>query len=117
MVIRLCLEPGCPNEATHRGRCHLHAKQAGYRARLRKPRYDVYGSKRWRALRKRVLFEEPLCRVCGRAADHVDHIIPLDRGGEPFARANTQPLCRSCHGKKSRADDQGRVATGEAVKR
>jgi 5-methylcytosine-specific restriction protein A len=47
-----------------------------------------------------VLREEPMCRSCGGAASQVDHIIPLSRGGTND-RANLQPLCHSCHSRKT----------------
>jgi 5-methylcytosine-specific restriction endonuclease McrA len=34
----------------------------------------------------------------------VDHIIPLDQGGAPFAFENTKPMCKSCHGRKTRTE-------------
>lgn len=57
----------------------------------------------WRRWRLMVLREEPLCRVCGDAADQVDHITPLSRGGTD-ERSNLQSLCASCHSKKTSAD-------------
>lgn len=58
--------------------------------------------------RERRLRAEPLCRHCKaqgvtRAAEVIDHIIPLAHGGTDDD-ANTQPLCRSCHEEKTRAD-------------
>ena len=47
-----------------------------------------------------VLREEPMCRACGGAASQVDHIMPLSRGGTND-RANLQPLCHSCHSRKT----------------
>jgi 5-methylcytosine-specific restriction endonuclease McrA len=34
-------------------------------------------------------------------AEHVDHVRPLGMGGERFDPANLQPLCRSCHSRKT----------------
>jgi 5-methylcytosine-specific restriction endonuclease McrA len=50
----------------------------------------------WRALRRRVLAEEPVCQVpgCGRLSTEVDHIVPLAAGGAPLDRANLQGLCQ-----------------------
>ena len=45
------------------------------------------------------------CRSCGRAGKlECDHIVPLRRGGDPWAVENLQALCRSCHVEKSRGD-------------
>ena len=47
-----------------------------------------------------------LCRECGRAGRlEVDHIIPLDKGGEPWEAANCQSLCRGCHIEKTAAEN------------
>lgn len=53
------------------------------------------------ALRKRRLRAEPLCRMCmeeGRvaAAEEVDHIVPLHRGGTD-TDDNCRSLCREHH--------------------
>jgi 5-methylcytosine-specific restriction endonuclease McrA len=63
-----------------------------------------YLSKRWKITRRRVLFNEPLCRNCDRLATDVDHVKPLAEGGDPYAMDNLQPLCQRCHGKKTRAE-------------
>jgi len=34
-------------------------------------------------------------------AVHVDHVRPLNMGGEKFDPANLQPLCQSCHSRKT----------------
>lgn len=36
--------------------------------------YHAYRSKRWRILRRRKLFEDPLCERCGAIAAEVHHI-------------------------------------------
>ena len=46
-------------------------------------------------MRARVLAEEPICAIvgCGWPSTHVDHIVPLARGGDPFNRTNLQGMC------------------------
>jgi 5-methylcytosine-specific restriction protein A len=61
---------------------------------------------KWRKARAQVLREEPVCRVCGAPSEEVDHIIPLQAGGDPYARANLQGLC-----KRHNASKGARVAT------
>lgn len=82
-----------------------------------------YG-RRWAAVRRRFLAEHPLCRLCAEhglveAAVDVDHITP--HGGDNellFAFDNLQPLCKACHGRKTRAEARaareggGRISGG-----
>jgi len=103
--ISLCAVPTCPKPAVRRGRCAEHLREQG--RTTRSVGWHLYRTKRWRMLRKRVLFEQPLCAgwpeetECHRIATDVDHIVPLDQGGAPYARANVQALCPTCHGRKT----------------
>jgi 5-methylcytosine-specific restriction protein A len=81
----------------------------------RKKTYGGTKDKRWvgRKLanwRKLILSAEPLCRHCavkGRisVATEVDHIKPLESGGD-YSIDNAQPLCHECHVIKT-AKDRG----------
>ena len=64
----------------------------------RSERQAVYVSKRWRRLRRSVLASSRRrCAICGRAGRlEVDHLIPMFDGGETWAIANLQALCRGC---------------------
>jgi 5-methylcytosine-specific restriction enzyme A len=67
---------------------------------------EIYNSNRWRKLRLLVLNEEPLCRTCKSegqvvAGAVVDHITPINEGGDPYDRNNLQALCHKCHNSKS----------------
>lgn len=66
---------------------------------------DFYQSREWKALRDRVRLEEPLCRVCGRLTNHVDHVIPRKDGGTD-TRDNLQGLCQECHNRKTTVERQ-----------
>lgn len=106
MPTRLCSTPRCPDPATYRGRCQRHAKQRNKDTHRNR---SVYNSKRWQILRRRVLFDQPLCpgldgQGCGEIAEQVDHIVAIEHGGKPFDRANLQGLCASCHGKKTKRE-------------
>jgi 5-methylcytosine-specific restriction protein A len=65
---------------------------------------------RWEKVRRMHLANEPLCRMCGRLADLVDHIQPIRDGGERLDDANLQSLCRSCHDRKTGDDVRRRRA-------
>ena len=104
MPRRLCSTPGCAAAPTYRGRCQTHAKRTEQQRNLsRADKRRVYNSKRWQQLRKRVLFEQPLCE-CGEIAVDVDHITSLEAGGQPFSKANVRGMCKSCHAKKTKQE-------------
>ena len=70
------------------------------------PNKKFYQSKRWRNHRKLFLQLHPLCVECEkkgiiRPAKVVDHIVRINDGGDPFDYSNLQPMCSSCHNKKS----------------
>jgi len=50
-----------------------------------------------------------MCKKVGRKvpANHIDHIIPISRGGAPLDLANLQSLCLSCHNRKTNMMDRG----------
>lgn len=103
MPIRLCLEAKCREQARYRGRCSAHARD---RERVTHLNRAFYNSKRWQITRRKVLFDQPLCE-CGQIASDVDHIRPIEAGGNPWARWNLQGLCKSCHGRKTRMEQVG----------
>jgi 5-methylcytosine-specific restriction endonuclease McrA len=69
-----------------------------------------YCDKAHRAWRQAVLTRDAWqCQACGRVCGdrreaHADHIVPLSRGGERYSVANGQCLCVSCHGRKTRGE-------------
>lgn len=62
---------------------------------------------RWHKYRNWFLARNPLCEVCGRAAEMVDHIIPPKDKHDPlfYDDANHQALCWDDHRRKHRRDD------------
>lgn len=104
MPTRLCSDysqgHGCANPATYRGYCTTHAQQRNRETHTNK---SIYNSKRWAVLRRSVLFNHPLC-ACGEIATDVHHIKDIDKGGDPWSRANLMALCHPCHSKITRRD-------------
>jgi 5-methylcytosine-specific restriction endonuclease McrA len=109
MPVRLCLEPGCPNTATGKGRCDEHRREREReRSARRRANPDqaraivVYHSKRWLVLRRHVLNRDPICRMCDeRLSCEVDHIRPMSEGGAEYDPKNLAGLCTDCHRRKS----------------
>lgn len=64
-----------------------------------------YGTQ-WQKVRRNILMTHPLCTQCGQPADDVDHIIAISRGGAVLDADNLQPLCRSCHNRKTRRESR-----------
>lgn len=74
-----------------------------------------YGSK-WRAAREEYLAAHPICATpeCGAAATVVDHVKPHKGDMALFwHRPNWQPLCATCHNRKTARRDG---AFGRTVK-
>lgn len=61
----------------------------------------------WKAARRAVLDAAGWrCAECGRAGRlEVDHKLRIRDGGPELDRRNLQPLCRSCHIAKTRAEN------------
>ena len=73
-------------------------------------------SRRWARVRRVVLDRDGWrCRACGRYGNEVDHVIPLERGGEPFATENLQALCRTCHIEKTAAENSRAPTAAESA--
>ena len=67
----------------------------------------------WTKLSRAYRMEFPFCQMCldeGRATNGnlVDHIVPLDQGGERLEKSNLQTLCYSCHATKTHQDKKAR---------
>ena len=50
-------------------------------------------------LRSRVAFYGNRCAYCGGPYEHLDHVIPVSRGGSNWP-ANLRPACAKCNGMK-----------------
>jgi 5-methylcytosine-specific restriction endonuclease McrA len=96
--------PGSPGEDLMRRPCTrcgtpFESEPTGGRPRTRcdscRSSHARIDGTKWRALRRRVLAEEPTCAVdgCLMPSSQVDHVVPLARGGPELDRANLQGLC------------------------
>lgn len=76
----------------------------------------VYRSPRWRHLRTKYLAEHPTCNAprCFALAEDVDHVTPIEDGGEPWNEQNLQALCHACHSRKTARDVAARRARERA---
>ena len=75
-------------------------------------RHTRIDRRRWARLRRQVFRRDGWrCRACGRAGRlECDHVTPLDAGGDPYALANLQALCRGCHIAKTERENRARAA-------
>jgi 5-methylcytosine-specific restriction protein A len=103
-----CRHPGCP-ALTHNAYCEDHTNQQEHkRSSAGKRGYDY----RWRQARQERLQQEPICVMCAKEGRVtlsvvVDHIVPHRGVKELFwDQSNWQALCKPCHDRKTRTQDQ-----------
>lgn len=110
-----CRHPGCAALIDTTGYCPQHQQDyrqwdSPKRARARRQARGLSTStKLWKAIRRNVLTDQPLCVMCERIgrireAVAVDHI---DGDSSNNKRSNLQPLCVSCHSRKTARFDGG----------
>jgi len=87
---RACPFPGCPH--------YLPCAEHRAAPRVQHSYDQVLSTPAWRALRDRVLAEEPVCHWCGTNRSTVgDHVVALADGGAPLDRANVVGACNGCN--------------------
>lgn len=70
-----------------------------------------YATKAWRDLRRAKLSAKPVCEACEKRgvvvlAKAVDHVVAINKGGEPFPPlTGLMALCEPCHNAKTNAVD------------
>ena len=74
--------------------------------------------RQWRKVRLQMLDRDSWrCQKCGKTGRlEVDHIKPLEDGGEMYDARNLRSLCRFCHFDKSRSERRGRETDPEVAK-
>ena len=111
-----CRHPGCGAVLVKPGYCDTHRKAVHRDYGRARRGFDVevgfYASAQWRAVRAAFLRTHPTCRACeakGRLTPAVvaDHVQPLKVGGARLDVANLQPLCISCHNRKTASERAG----------
>lgn len=110
---RPCAVSSCKEFASHRGYCEKHQDKVKVNDKLRGTAHQRgYGSA-WNKARDQFLNENPLCCDCRKRgyivpASVVDHIIPHKGDKALFwNEQNWQPLCESCHNRKTATEDRG----------
>jgi len=98
-----CAQPGCKELVYSGGRCTQHRLP---RKPISSPKPRIYDLARWDAVRISVFRVEPWCKACELEGKYtrsmeIDHIVPIEAGGDPWARTNLQALCKSCHSRKT----------------
>lgn len=58
------------------------------------------GGRQWYRMRAILERDHHTCQYCGQHATHVDHIIPLARGGHPTHPDNLTAACQRCNLRK-----------------
>ena len=77
--------------------------------RLKSKKMADYLSQRWRRLSLNIRRRRRFCELClaenrykqGRL---VDHIVPVNLGGDMWDIKNLQVLCQQCHNEKTKID-------------
>lgn len=75
-------------------------------------------ARHWARVRRQVFERDSWrCVRCGRPGRlECDHIVPLDRGGDPWDMANLQTLCRRpCHAEKTARENRRESTPAEAA--
>ena len=73
---------------------------------------NVYNSSKWRKFSKAYKERNPLCVKCQEKGitsktEVTDHIERVNTGGDIYSLDNLQPLCKSCHNRKSGREAHG----------
>lgn len=108
MKTKVCKKNGCMRTALDgKDYCGRHTDLEGKRRvftqRGKSGKYHkLYESALWRRTSKEFLKKYPVCFICGKPARIADHIVPHRGNIELFYdESNLQPMCWSCHSRKT----------------
>lgn len=107
---RVCSRQGCIKLINGRGSlCAEHERQARIQrdANNRRPNTRQSYGPEWPRTSKEYLAAHPWCRICGKRAQHTDHIIAVANGGAILDWSNLQSLCKQHHSQKTARQDGG----------
>jgi 5-methylcytosine-specific restriction protein A len=97
--LKPCTFPGC-SRLVERDCCDLHARSKRSFYKAQDENRGFYSSVKWQRLRGWFIRRNPVCVLCLRPAEVVDHILAIKDGGEALSDANLQSLCNRCHQRK-----------------
>ena len=97
--LKPCTFPGC-SRLVEKDCCDLHARSKRSFYKAQDENRGFYSSAKWQRLRGWFIRRNPLCVLCLRPAEVVDHILAIKDGGEALSDANLQSLCNRCHQRK-----------------
>ena len=110
---RPCKVSSCKDFAVNGGYCDQHQERIRKKDRERGTAHQRGYNAEWEKKRIQFLDDNPLCadhfkRKLIEAATVVDHIIP-HKGDQTlfWDQTNWQPLCKSCHDRKTATEDRG----------
>lgn len=107
-----CLKPGCPNlVASGNSYCpeHKASRTNDYEKKRLSPSKRGYDA-RWYKYSAKYRKDHPLCvnyPECHKETDVVDHIVPVNQGGDFWDPGNHQPMCKPCHDRKTAQESGG----------
>ena len=125
LPLKPCKQPGCAELVRGGGYCAKHKKTAAVNGSGDKRRrgseawHYLYNRGKWGELRAMQLLLQPFCVECAKAgrrrrAEEVDHITPHKGDEELFFNVdNLQSLCKSCHSRKTIAEQRPQAEKGK----
>lgn len=96
-----CCSYACSGEWVRANRPRKHSDEATQKSRRRAAERDAGGLAQGRRLQllERWRRQGRACLYCGGAAETVEHVVPITRGGTNF-EGNLVPACRACNASK-----------------